>query len=198
VLQDATQNWRQGLTLGRLNAGQAALFPTGRSGLYEIRVGQLRGEEPMRIVSGSHQRERVNYEAPPREGLDQELQRLIDGFNGPSKKLDGVVRAGLAHLWFEVLHPYEDGNGRVGRALLDMALAQDEGRPMRIYSVSAQLNRARDEYYDALERYRSARSCWARERNCASARRCRPIHAIRDPVGTSRCRTTTATRQPRS
>jgi len=151
VLQDATANWQQDLTLERLNAWQAALFPTGRSGLYQIRVGALRGEAPMRIVSGPHQRERVHYEAPPRRGLEQELQRFLDWFNGSSKKLDGLVRAGLAHLWFEVLHPYEDGNGRVGRAVLDMALAQDERRAMRVYSVSAQLNRVRDEYYAALE-----------------------------------------------
>lgn len=151
VLQDATGNWQQDLTFERLNAWQGALFPTGRSGLHEIRVGQLRGPEPMRIVSGPLHRERVYFEASPREGLERELQRLIEWFNGPSRQLDGVVRAGLAHLWFEVLHPYEDGNGRVGRALLDLALAQDEGRSMRVYSVSAQLNRVRGDYYATLE-----------------------------------------------
>jgi len=151
VLQDATDNWQQDLTLERLNAWQAALFPTGRSGLHEIRMGQLRGPEPMRIVSGPLHRERVHFEAPPRKGLERELRRLIQWFNGPSRQLDGVVRAGLAHLWFEVLHPYEDGNGRVGRALLDMALAQDAGSAMRVYSVSAQLNGVRGDYYAALE-----------------------------------------------
>lgn len=151
VLQDATDNWQQDLTLERLNAWQAALFPTGRSGLHEIRIGQLRGPEPMRIVSGPLHRERVHFEALPRKGLERELRRLIEWFNGPSRQLDGVVRAGLAHLWFEVLHPYEDGNGRVGRALLDMALAQDAGRAMRVYSVSAQLNSVRGDYYAALE-----------------------------------------------
>jgi len=151
VLQEATQNYAQPLTLERLNAWQAALFPTGRSGLYEIRVGQLRGEEPMRIVSGPHHRERVHYEAPPRDGLEQQAQLFLDWFNGPSRQLDGVVRAGLAHLWFEVLHMYEDGNGRVGRALLDMALAQDEQRSMRLYSMSQQLNSSRNDYYAALE-----------------------------------------------
>lgn len=151
VLQDATQNYAKPVTLERLNAWQAALFPTGRSGLHEIRVGQLRGDQPMRIVSGPHQRERVHYEAPPREGLEEQMQAFLDWFNGPSTQLDGLVRAGLAHLWFEVLHPYEDGNGRVGRAILDMALAQDEQRSMRVYSISAQLYRARDDYYAALE-----------------------------------------------
>lgn len=152
VLQDATQKYDQPLTLARVNAWQAALFPTGRSGLYEIRVGQLRGEEPMRIVSGPHQRERVHYEAPPRKGLEEQAYLFLDWFNGPSKQLDGVVRAGLAHLWFEVLHMYEDGNGRVGRAVLEMALAQDEQRAMRLYSMSQQLNQSRDDYYAALER----------------------------------------------
>ncbi len=151
VLQDATQNYAQPLTLKRLHAWQAALFPTGRSGLYEIRVGKLRGSEPMRTVSGPHQRERSHYVAPPRERLDKELKAFLDWFNGESSKLDGLVRAGLSHLWFEVLHPYEDGNGRVGRALLEMALAQDEQRPTRAYSISAQLYRVRDDYYAALE-----------------------------------------------
>lgn len=151
VLQDATQNYAQPLTLKRLNAWQAALFPTGRSGLYQIRVGELRGDEPMRIVSGPHQRERVHYVAPPRESLEQEVTAFLDWFNGESSDLDGLVRAGLAHLWFEVLHPYEDGNGRVGRALLEMALAQDEQISTRAYSISAQLYRVRDDYYSALE-----------------------------------------------
>lgn len=152
MLQDATTNFDKPLTLEQLNAWQAALFPTGRSGLYEIRVGQLRGGEPMRIVSGPHQRERVHYEALPREGLEREAQVFVDWFNGRSLGLDGLVRAGLAHLWFEVLHIYEDGNGRVGRALVDKALAQDEKRSMRLYSLSAQLYLVREEYYAALER----------------------------------------------
>ncbi|HEY5759726.1 MAG TPA: DUF4172 domain-containing protein, partial [Steroidobacter sp.] len=152
VLQDATQNYEKPLALDQLNAWQAALFPTGRSGLYQIRVGQLRGNAPMRIVSGPHQRERLHYEAPPREGLEAEVQTFLDWFNGQSLELDGLVRAGLAHLWFEVLHPYEDGNGRVGRALLDKALAQDEKRSIRLFSLSTQLYSEREEYYAALER----------------------------------------------
>jgi Fic family protein len=151
VLQDATQNFARGLTLERLHAWQAALFPTGRSGLHEIRVGALRGNEPMRIVSGPQQRERVHYVAPPRERLQQEMEKFLAWFNGESRRLDGLVRAGLSHLWFEVLHPYEDGNGRVGRALLEFALAEDEQRSMRAYSISAQLYRVRDAYYAALE-----------------------------------------------
>ncbi|MFC4310942.1 Fic family protein [Steroidobacter flavus] len=152
VLQDATRNYEKPLALDQLNAWQSALFPTGRSGLYQIRVGQLRGDAPMRIVSSPHQRERLHYEAPPRDGLEAQVQTFLDWFNGKSFELDGLVRAGLAHLWFEVLHPYEDGNGRVGRALLDKALAQDEKRPVRLYSLSAQLYSERQEYYAALER----------------------------------------------
>lgn len=102
VLQDASQHYDQPLTLKRLNGWQAALFPTGRSGLYEIRVGELRGNEPMRIVSGPHSRERVHYEAPPRKGLEKEMKAFLDWFRGDSLNLDGLVRAGISHLWFEV------------------------------------------------------------------------------------------------
>jgi Fic family protein len=152
VLQDATEKYLEPLTLKKLNSWQAALFPTGRSGLHEIHVGQLRGPEPMRIVSGPLHKERVHYEAPPRTGLDEQMQVFLHWFNEESAELDGLIRAGIAHLWFEVLHPYDDGNGRVGRAILDLALAQDEKRSMRVYSLSAQLYRVRDDYYAALER----------------------------------------------
>ncbi len=152
VLLDATQRYDQALSLTQLSAWQAALFPTGRSGLREIQVGTLRGDEPMRIVSGSIGRERLHYEAPPRERLDQEMHRYLAWFNEPPTGLDGLLRAGLAHGWFELIHPFEDGNGRVGRAILDRALAQDERRPVGLYSVSSRLMTVRDEYYGALER----------------------------------------------
>jgi Fic family protein len=152
VLQDATERFEEPLTLAKLNSWQAALFPTGRSGLHEIHVGELRGPEPMRIVSGPLHRERVHYEAPPRNRLEHQMQLFLEWFNTESIQLDGLIRAGIAHLWFEVLHPYEDGNGRVGRAVLDKALAQDEKRSERVYSISTQLYRVRDEYYTALER----------------------------------------------
>jgi Fic family protein len=93
----------------------------------------------------------VHYQAPPRERLQGEMRAFIDWFNSPPDNLDGLVRAGLAHLWFELIHPYEDGNGRVGRAMLDMALAQDEGRATRLYSMSARFMAKRDDYYSALE-----------------------------------------------
>lgn len=151
VLLDASIRYDEPLTLERLCAWQAALFPTGRSGLHAVRTGTLRGPTPMRIVSGPVGRERVHYVAPPRKGLDSELRAFLRWFNRPPDGLDGLLRAGLAHAWFEVLHPFEDGNGRIGRALLDQALAQDEKRPVRLYSLSARFMSHRDDYYAALE-----------------------------------------------
>jgi Fic family protein len=150
VLLDATRHYEKPLTLARLCSWQAALFPTGRSGLQLIRVGALRGAQPMRIVSGSIGRERVHYEAPPRNRLTREMDRFLSWFNAPPAGLDGLLRAGLAHAWFELIHPFEDGNGRVGRALLDRALAQDEQRAVRLYSMSARIMAVRDDYYEAL------------------------------------------------
>lgn len=152
MLLDATQRYDEPLELKRLCSWQGALFPTGRSGLVEIRVGELRGEEPMQIVSGPIGRERVHYEAPPRDRLENELNRFLAWYNKPPPGLDGLLRAGLAHAWFELIHPFEDGNGRVGRALLDRTLAQDERRAVRLYSMSAQFMKVRDDYYAALER----------------------------------------------
>ena len=145
VLLDATRRHDQSLTLKRLGAWQAALFPTGRSGLRAIRVGTLRGDAPMQIVSGPIGRERVHYDAPPRARLGNDVRVFLTWFNRPPATLDTLLRAGLAHAWFEVLHPFEDGNGRVGRALLDMALAQDERRSTRLYSMSARFMDTRDE-----------------------------------------------------
>jgi len=150
VMLDATREPARPLTLEQLCAWQAALFPTGRSGLHEIRVGELRGDAPMQVVSGTIGRERVHYEAPPRERLDAEMRRFLAWFNQPPAELDGLLRAGVAHAWFELVHPFEDGNGRVGRALLDRALAQDERRERRLYSLSARIESQRDAYYDAL------------------------------------------------
>ncbi len=151
VLLDATQKLDKPLTQKMLAGWQAALFPTGRSGLSKVRVGALRGPSPMRIVSGPIGRQRVHYEAPPRRGLEQELKRFLGWFNKPAADVDGLLRAGLAHAWFELIHPFEDGNGRVGRALLDRALAQDENRSSRLYSLSARFMAVRNDYYDALQ-----------------------------------------------
>jgi Fic family protein len=152
VLLDATQRYDHPLPLKRLNAWHAALFPTGRSGLSEIRVGALRGNSPMQIVSGPIGRERVHYEAPPRARLERDMRAFLKWFNDPPASLDGLLRAGVTHAWFEILHPYEDGNGRLGRALLDMTLAKDELRAVRLYSMSARFMDQRDMYYAALEK----------------------------------------------
>jgi Fic family protein len=151
VLIDATQKLDKPLTVKMLGNWQASLFPTGRSGLTKIRVGQLRGTARMQIVSGPIGKQLVHYEAPPRTRLERELKRFVQWFNAPPADLDGLLRAGVAHAWFELIHPFEDGNGRVGRALLDRALAQDENRSVRLYSLSARFMAARNEYYDALQ-----------------------------------------------
>ncbi len=151
VLLDATRRFDAPLTLERLLGWQAALFPTGYSGLRAIR-GQLRGTEPMEMVSGGVGGERVHFLAPPRERLEAELVRFLGWLGEPAKDLDGLVRAGIAHLWFITLHPFEDGNGRLARAVTDMAIAQDERRPMRLFSLSAQIQRRRSAYYKILER----------------------------------------------
>ncbi|HEV7505251.1 MAG TPA: Fic family protein [Thermoanaerobaculia bacterium] len=152
VLLDATRRFDTPLTLERLLGWQAALFPTGYSGLRAIRSGQLRGTEPMEVVSGGVGREHVHFLAPPRERLQAELARFLGWFEEPSKNLDGLVLAGIAHLWFITLHPFEDGNGRLARAVTDMAIARDERRPMRLFSLSAQIQRRRNAYYKILER----------------------------------------------
>lgn len=152
VLLDATQHHDLALTIDRLKGWHAALFPTGYSGLHPIRAGELRGEEPMQVVSGRIGRENVHFIAPPREGLEARLAQFISWFNSQALEGDGLIRAGLAHLWFVTLHPFEDGNGRLARALTDMALSQDEQQRMRIFSLSAQILRERDSYYDILER----------------------------------------------
>ncbi len=151
VLLDATQRHDRPLTLKRLCGWQAALFPTGYSGLRKIRTGALRGKAAMRVVSGRVGRERVHFEAPPRAGLGGELERFLAWFASPPREVDGLVRAGLAHLWFVTLHPFEDGNGRLARAITDMALAQDERQPMRAFSLSSQVLRERESYYGILE-----------------------------------------------
>ena len=152
VLLDATRRHEAPLTAERLFAWQASLFPAGHSGLHRIRTGSLRGDEPMQVISGSVGRERVHFTAPPRDSLEGELDRFMAWFNAAPADLDGLIRAGLAHLWFVTLHPFADGNGRLARAITDMALSQDERQPMRFFSLSAQILRERESYYDTLGR----------------------------------------------
>ena len=152
VLLDATRRHDVPLTRKRLFGWQAALFPTGHSGLHAIRVGKLRGKEPMQVVAGIAGRERVHFVAPPNDRLGPEVDRFLSWFNDPPSGLDGLDRAGLAHLWFVTLHPFEDGNGRLARAITGMAMSQDEHQPMRLFSLSAQILRERESYCTILER----------------------------------------------
>lgn len=152
ALLDATRNFGAPLTIERLCGWQAALFPTGYSGLSPVRAGALRGPSPMQVVSGPIGHERVHFAAPPRERLELEMERFLSWFNAPPADLDGLIRAGVAHVWFVTLHPFEDGNGRLARAITDMALSQDERQPMRLFSLSAQILRERKRYYEMLER----------------------------------------------
>jgi Fic family protein len=151
LLMDATQNHAQPLTLERLCRWQAALFPEGAGWLRDIHIGGLRGEGPMQVVSGRIDRPTVHFEAPPRDRLEGELVTFLHWFNRPPPGLDGLLRAGIAHLWLITLHPFDDGNGRVARAVTDMALAQAEGQSIRFYSLSAAIMARRAEYYARLE-----------------------------------------------
>ena len=152
VMEDAAAHWDSELTEERLCRWQASLFPGGGSALRAIEVGRFRThDDPMQIVSGPIGREAVHYVAPPSAAVRPEMQNFIDWFNRTrGASLDGILRAGIAHVWFESIHPFEDGNGRVGRALIDMALAQSVRLPTRLHGVSAELRRRQTEYYDAL------------------------------------------------
>lgn len=152
MMLDATRHFEKPLTVKRLFAWHASLFPTGRSGMSPIRVGAWRDDSsgPMQVVSGAVGREHVYFEAPVTSRLDAEMNRFLDGFNG-NEEDDWVARAGIAHLWFVTIHPFDDGNGRIARALTDMALARSEGSPRRFYSMSAQMRQERAAYYDILE-----------------------------------------------
>jgi len=154
VMQDAVARHGQPLTKERLFAWQAALFQTGRSGLVEIRTGGWRTRrEPMRIVSGPVGREKVHYEAPPAGAVPGLMAEFLRWFEGPAAKgTDALVRAAIAHLWFETVHPFEDGNGRVGRAIVDLALARDAGVSTPLYRMSSRLAANRRQYYEELER----------------------------------------------
>ena len=152
MLVDATRNHEKALTATRLKAWQAALFPTGYSGLNKIIVGDWRKDKtPMQVVSGPVGKEKVHFEAPPAAGIPSEIKQFLPWFKSSKGRLDGLVRAAVAHLWFVTIHPFADGNGRVARAITDMALAQDEKRNYRLYSMSARINAEREKYYTALE-----------------------------------------------
>ncbi|MBF0371109.1 MAG: Fic family protein [Magnetococcales bacterium] len=152
MMLDAMHRHGQPLSVERLFGWQAALFPTGYSGLGKITVGAWRDDQdgPMQVVSGPVGRQRVHYQAPPAQVIAAEMAEFLTWFNH-SPPLDGLLRSGIAHLWFVTLHPFEDGNGRLARAMADLALAQMEGTGQRFYSVSAQIQRDRKRYYEVLE-----------------------------------------------
>jgi Fic family protein len=152
MMLDATQNFQAPLTIDRLFGWHAALFPTGRSGMNKIIVGAWRNEAsgPMQVVSGPIGRERVHYEAPAADRLDAEMAEFLDWFNSDAP-IDPVLKAAVAHLWFITIHPFDDGNGRIARAIADMALARSENSAQRFYSMSAQIRIERTAYYDILE-----------------------------------------------
>ena len=150
VILDATQKYKKDLSANKLKAWHASLFPTGYSGLHKILVGQWR-KKPMSIVSGPVGREKVHFDAPPSEKLGEEMKDFLYWWINSLGKMDGILRAGIAHFYFVTIHPFEDGNGRIARALTDMALAQDEKTDIRYYSLSSQIMEERDKYYDVLE-----------------------------------------------
>jgi Fic family protein len=152
MMLDATQRYDQPLTDERLFGWHASLFPTGYSGIHKITIGAWRTDEkgPMQVISGPLGKERVHYEAPESARLDNEMKAFLAWFNG-SSDIDPVLKAGLAHLWFVTIHPFDDGNGRIARAIADMALARSERSRQRFYSMSAQIRKERNAYYDRLE-----------------------------------------------
>jgi Fic family protein len=152
TMLDATQNYAAPLTKERLFAWHAALFPTGRSGMRKIVVGAWRTQAsgPMQVVSGPVGRERVHFEAPVATRVDAEMRAFLEWFES-HVAIDPVIKAGVAHLWFVTIHPFEDGNGRIARAVADLALTRSEGNPQRFYSMSAQIRVERSAYYDILE-----------------------------------------------
>jgi Fic family protein len=151
VMDDAVTQADKPVTHERLHAWQAALFPTGYSGMSRIRVGGYREHaEPMQIISGRFGRESVHYEAPPSAAVHVEMERLLIWLDGASESC-GMVKAAIAHLWLETIHPFEDGNGRVGRAVVDLVLSRDTGQPGRVLRISQQLLARRGEYYEQLE-----------------------------------------------
>jgi Fic family protein len=153
MMLDATREFAQPLTQARLFAWHAALFPTGRSGMREITVGAWRTMEsgPMQVVSGPIGREKIHFEAPGASRLEKEMATFLTWFES-SSLVDPVIKAGIAHLWFVTIHPFEDGNGRFARAIADMALARADNIPDRFYSLSTQIESERKNYYDQLEK----------------------------------------------
>lgn len=153
MMLDATRHYDRTLTAERLYGWHAALFPTGRSGLTRISTGAWRDDRngPMQVVSGPMGKERVHFEAPAAKRLPREMKAFLSWFNAKDEN-DWVVRAALAHLWFVTIHPFDDGNDRIARAIADMALARSDASSQRFYSMSAEIERRRTQYYEVLEK----------------------------------------------
>lgn len=153
IVMDATSKHAQDLSLDRLLSWHAALFPLGYSGIHKISAGQLRDDRlgPMQVISGAIGREKVHFEAPPASCLRSEITQFLNWFNA-SQSLDPYLKAGIAHLWFVTIHPFDDGNGRIGRAIADMALSRADQSCDRFYSLSSQIMKERQGYYLHLER----------------------------------------------
>lgn len=150
LLIDANTNYNKELSLERIFGWHNALFPTGYSGMNKINVAQLRGEEEMKVVSGYEGKETIRYVAPPREILDNEIAKFIEWFNRTEASL---IKAAIAHLWFNVIHPLDDGNGRISRAIADLVLAKIEKSSMsKLFSMSSAINNRKKDYYDVLDR----------------------------------------------
>ncbi|MEO0348045.1 MAG: Fic family protein [Pseudomonadota bacterium] len=152
MMLDATQNYSQPLTKERLFNWHAALFPTGRSGMRRITVGGWRTVEagPMQVVSGPLGKEKVHFEAPGAERLEKEMAAFLKWL-AEADDIDPVIKSGIAHFWLVTIHPFEDGNGRIARAIVDMVLARADGTPNRFYSLSSQIEAERKHYYNKLE-----------------------------------------------
>lgn len=152
MMLDATRDLETPLTREQLFGWQAALFPTGYSGIHQIKTGGWRDDTdgPMQVLSGPIGHEKVHYQAPPAERVDAEMQALLDWINAPLT-IDGIVHAAIAHLWFVTIHPFEDGNGRIARALAERSLARSEQSSQRFYSLASEIRRERPSYYASLE-----------------------------------------------
>ena len=153
MMMDATQNAQQKLTKERLFGWHSAMFPSGRSGMYKIIVGNWRDDStgPMQVVSGPLRKEKVHFQAPDYNKINREIQKFLTWFNSNSN-LDPAIQAGIAHLWFVTIHPFEDGNGRITRAITDMILSRSETSSQRFYSMSSQIRLERKKYYEMLEK----------------------------------------------
>lgn len=153
MMLDATQQYKQAISADRLFGWHAALFPTGRSGMCKITVAAWRNnkkDDPMQVVSGAMGKEQVHFQAPDADQLEEEMNRFINWFNEDTN-MDSVLKAAVAHLWFVTIHPFDDGNGRIARAIADMQLSRADESAQRFYSMSAQIRQERKEYYDILE-----------------------------------------------